>query len=115
MPRGIGSFKTKHSNGHYIGFGAGIGAASGAILGGIGGAASGGSETVVSPAETAAIFAALGLAGGAIIGGITAAAKNSKQFVINGDTTNWKTFLSMVISYNAALKMEWENPVPSHG
>lgn len=91
----IGLIKTKRSAGNNVLTGASIGAATGAILG----------ITTADPdawiyGYTAGEGAAYGIisggVSGAAIGGITILFKNSKTFIINGDESNWKSFMQII-------------------
>jgi hypothetical protein len=91
----IGYIKTKRSAGNNVLTGASIGAATGALLG----IASADPEAWIF-GYTASEGAAMGLISGGIsgaaIGGLTIIFKNSKTFIINGDESNWKTFMQII-------------------
>lgn len=99
MLNDIGYIKTKRSAGHNVLVGA---TTAGVLMAGLGAATADPSDWIFG--YTAAEGAAIGLAGGALIGsaigGLTSFAKNSRTFVINGDSTNWKSFKETMGTFN---------------
>ena len=108
----IGFIKTKRSGGNNVIAGSLIGMVTGAIVGaassGSGSSANsgtsafqynvGGFDDAGGLAAAAGAMAGLGI--GAAIGGLTALTKNPKHYLVNGDSTKWKSFQLMIIKKN---------------
>lgn len=94
-PTNIGFIKSKHSTGHNVLMGSIVGGGTMAILG----AASADPDAWIfgyTAAEGAAAGALFGGVAGGAIGGLTILFKNSESFIINGDASNWKSFVQMI-------------------
>ena len=94
-PIDIGFIKSKHSAGHNVLMGSIVGGGTMAILG----AASADPDAWIfgySVAEGATAGALFGGVAGGAIGGATSLFKNSETFIINGEESNWKSFIQMI-------------------